>query len=49
METKSVKQRLTAENNPAYKIYLFKEVQCFGHENELRNLSHIYIHMYIYT
>jgi len=48
VETKSFKTRQTADNNPAYKIYLFKEVQCLGHENELRNLCQIYIYMYIY-
>ena len=46
---KSVNPRQTAENNPAYKIFLHNEVQCLGHENEIRNLSHIYIYIYIYT
>jgi len=51
VETKSFKTRQTADNIPAYKIYIFKEVQCLGHENELRNLCHIYIyiHKYILT
>jgi len=48
LETKSFKTRQTADNNPAYKIYLFKEVQGLGHENELRNVRHIYIYIYIY-
>jgi hypothetical protein len=38
METKSLKTRQTADNNPAYRIHIFKEVQCLGHENELRNI-----------
>ena len=49
METKSFKTRQTADNNPAYKIYLFKEVQCLSHENELRNLSHTYIYIHIHS
>ena len=48
IETKGFKTRQTADNNPAYKIYLLKVVQCLGHENELRKLSHIYIYIYIY-
>ena len=48
IETKSVNPRQTAETNPAYKIYLIIEVKLLGHENELRNLSHIYIQIYIY-
>jgi hypothetical protein len=48
IEKNSVKPKQTAENNLAYKIYLLKEVQCLGHENELRNLGQIYIHIYIY-
>ena len=48
IETKSVNPRQTAENNPAYKVYLINEIKCLGHENELRNLSHIYIHTYKY-
>jgi hypothetical protein len=50
IETRSVKPRQTADNNPAYKIYLHNEVQCLGHVYYLRNLSHIYIYyIYIYT
>ena len=48
METKRVKQRQTADNNQAYKIYLHNEVQCLGHVNYLRNLSHIYIYICIF-
>jgi len=48
METKSVKPRQTADNNPAYKVYLLKEVQCLGHENEPRKLNHVYIYIYIH-
>jgi len=49
METKSVKPRQTAENNPAYKIYLRKEVQCIGHENKPCKLSHEYIYIHTHT
>ena len=48
IETKRVKPRQRADNNPAYKIYLHNEVQCLGHENYLRNLSRIYMYIYIY-
>jgi hypothetical protein len=34
IETKSVKPKQTADNNPAYKIYLIKEVKGLCHENE---------------
>jgi len=48
---KSVKPRQTADNNPAYKIYLHNEVQCLGHEIELRINMFIHTHLYmdIYT
>jgi len=48
IETKNVKARKTADN-PAYRNYLLNEVQCLGHENELRKLSHIYIYIYTYS
>ena len=52
IEMKSVKPRQTADKYPEYIIYLYNEFQCFFHENELRNLRHIYTHthtnIYIY-
>jgi len=48
IETKRDKPRQTADNNPAYKIYLHIEFQCLGHVYYLRNLSHIYIYICIF-
>jgi hypothetical protein len=45
IETRSVKPRQTANNNPAYKIYLLTEVQCLIHQNELRKLKYIKIYI----
>jgi hypothetical protein len=46
IETKSVKPKQTADNNPAYKLYLLKKDQCLG--QELRNINHIYIFTHFY-
>jgi len=43
IETKSVKSRQRADNNPACKMYLLKEVQSLGHEIKL----HTYIYIYM--
>jgi len=48
METKSVKTRQTAENNPKYKIcYLMKSIVWVTKMNYV--MKDIYIYIYIYT